>query len=201
MGATGGIAVTSGVQIRPSFLKPPPVGVGTSTGFLIPSNTSGSTGGMAYGGATGATGLRGATGAVGAARLGATGGGRAGLAGGRAGALSGFGSQLGGGLGAGLGTTNTVLRVPMRIVDELTVPQVPQPPGPPTSFGRFQQRIARMPITGTGTVEVLAVGQTAILRGTVATARHRDLLGRVALLEPGITSVQNELVVTGEGTP
>lgn len=44
-------------------------------------------------------------------------------------------------------------------------------------------------------VEVSVEGQTAILRGTVASAAARDLAERIALLEPTISKVRNELTV------
>ncbi len=44
-------------------------------------------------------------------------------------------------------------------------------------------------------VEVQMSGRKAILRGVVATESDRDLAERLALLEPGISEVQNELIV------
>jgi len=53
------------------------------------------------------------------------------------------------------------------------------------------QRSGRFP----STVEVLLVGRTAVLRGTVSSDDDRGLVEQVVLLEPGISQVENELVV------
>jgi osmotically-inducible protein OsmY len=42
-------------------------------------------------------------------------------------------------------------------------------------------------------IEVTLQGRTAVLRGGVATPHNRDLAARLALLEPGVDQVQNEL--------
>ena len=49
-----------------------------------------------------------------------------------------------------------------------------------------------------GPVNVSLVGQTAVLRGTVATEAERQLAEGVARLEPGVMAVRNELVVASE---
>jgi len=43
-------------------------------------------------------------------------------------------------------------------------------------------------------------GRTAVLTGTVTSEADRDLVERVVLLEPGISQVQNDLMVAGEDT-
>jgi len=54
---------------------------------------------------------------------------------------------------------------------------------------------ASLRLSGTGRIEVLQEGATAILRGEVASERDRRLAGLLILLEPGISNVRNELVV------
>jgi len=44
-------------------------------------------------------------------------------------------------------------------------------------------------------------GQTAVLRGIVATEHERDLAGQVAMLEPRVSHVQNELEVASDLIP
>jgi osmotically-inducible protein OsmY len=46
-----------------------------------------------------------------------------------------------------------------------------------------------------GTVNVSVLGGTAILRGTVNSDEDRALAAQMAMLEPSISSVQNELRV------
>jgi osmotically-inducible protein OsmY len=43
-------------------------------------------------------------------------------------------------------------------------------------------------------------GSTAVLTGTVASAHDRKLAERMALLEPGVRSVRNELAVSGDSS-
>jgi len=50
-------------------------------------------------------------------------------------------------------------------------------------------------ISAVGPVTVEMQGQTAVLRGVVATGHDRDLAARLALLEPGVSQIQNELQV------
>jgi hypothetical protein len=86
----------------------------------------------------------------------------------------------------------------MRVAEGVSVPQA-SPSDSPTSLVRFNQRVGLLPaLRAYEAVEVVAVGRTAVLRGTVANAQQRDLLARLALLEPGVSAVQNELVVSGE---
>jgi hypothetical protein len=64
---------------------------------------------------------------------------------------------------------------------------------------RFTQRVAKLPGLQTSGVTMLAAeGRTAVLRGKVASTEQADLLGRLALLEPGISNVQNELTIDPE---
>jgi hypothetical protein len=79
-----------------------------------------------------------------------------------------------------------------------------EPPLPPSSAGpevtpiaqMAQQRLPRLPgVTLVGTPEVWMQGRTAIVRGVVASDRDRELVSRLLLLEPGISSVRNEMTV------
>jgi len=59
--------------------------------------------------------------------------------------------------------------------------------------------IARSPIRRRSPITVTIEGQTATLRGRVASQEDRMLAEDLALMEPGISQVRNELVV--EGSP
>ena len=50
-------------------------------------------------------------------------------------------------------------------------------------------------VRGSGSVNVAMEGQIAVLRGEVKSQHDRDLIGRMLLLEPGVSDVRNELVV------
>ncbi len=72
----------------------------------------------------------------------------------------------------------------------------------PSSSARSQQlnaRLARIPLpANVSGVQVEMQGRTAVLRGEVATSADAQLVERLLALEPGIDSVQNELVLTEE---
>ena len=55
------------------------------------------------------------------------------------------------------------------------------------------------PDVGGGQVTVSMEGSTAVLTGTVATEHARDVLESLAMLEPGIAAVRNELLVNPAG--
>lgn len=50
-------------------------------------------------------------------------------------------------------------------------------------------------------IRVTLEGSTAILQGTVVTAHDRDLAEQLALLEPGVAAVQNELTIAAAPEP
>lgn len=61
---------------------------------------------------------------------------------------------------------------------------------------QFENRLKKIPaMAKAGSVQVTMEGRTAILQGRVATARDRELAQGLAMLEPGISRVQNELIV------
>lgn len=67
----------------------------------------------------------------------------------------------------------------------------------PTTVSRvFEARLKKLPaLEKTGSVQVSMVGRTAVLRGSVSSERDRELAAGLAMLEPGISAVRNELVV------
>ncbi len=65
----------------------------------------------------------------------------------------------------------------------------------------FQARLIRIPsIRFVGPASVTLEGRTAVLRGTVATAEDRDLAEALALMEPDVKDVKNELTVDSSAT-
>jgi osmotically-inducible protein OsmY len=84
------------------------------------------------------------------------------------------------------------LRVPMRLGFEVPVTVESQNRITTQLAGRLPKIPA---LRLTGPVEVSLDGQTVVLRGSVASDRDRDLAERLARLEPGISSVRNELLV------
>lgn len=67
----------------------------------------------------------------------------------------------------------------------------------PSSLGRqFETRLTKLPgLDAKNTIQVQMDGRTAVLTGSVVSERDRELVEGLALLEPGISAVQNELVV------
>lgn len=127
--------------------------------------------------------------------LGGFGGGLGGFGGGLGG-FGGLGAQQGRGqTGAGrqgqrAGTGQLPIRAPIRI--GFTQASIS---GEVVS-SRFQTRLTNLPgVSLMGPIEVVMDGQTAVLRGTVASENDRDLIARLAVLEPGISEVRNELTV------
>lgn len=116
--------------------------------------------------------------------------GRGGLAG--LGGLFGAQSNFGGG-----GAQKKPLRTPLVLGFEMPVTTVRTT----RITTQFQNRLAKIPqLQASGPVEVVMDGQTAVLRGQVATERDRDLAARLARLEPGIASVRNELTIGPKAT-
>jgi hypothetical protein len=66
----------------------------------------------------------------------------------------------------------------------------------PGQMEAFSQRLQKLPgIRFVGPVESELVGRTAVLRGTVASEADRELAEALALMEPDVRDVRNELVV------
>jgi hypothetical protein len=75
-------------------------------------------------------------------------------------------------------------------------------PAPASSvqFEAFTQRLTKLPgIRLVGPMEATLEGKTAVLRGIVASEADRDLAEALALMEPGVRDVRNELVVDPSG--
>lgn len=66
---------------------------------------------------------------------------------------------------------------------------------------RFESHLAKLPaIRFIGPAQVVMEGRTAILRGTVATEDDRRLAERLAMMQPEILAVKNELQVDSSAT-
>ena len=87
------------------------------------------------------------------------------------------------------------LRMPITLGIEPTAALVAA--AEPTHVGeRVQSKLVKIPqVRSSGSVKVEMEGKIAVLRGQVKSQRDRDLIGRMLLLEPGISDVRNELVV------
>ena len=64
---------------------------------------------------------------------------------------------------------------------------------------QLTKRLPRIPgLESVSGLDVKMVGKTAVIQGVVASQRQRSLISRLAVLEPGISDVQNELTVDPE---
>lgn len=179
----------------------------TSTNFLSNSSAPG-TSGTSFGTVQGFGSLSGTSGGGGLGGLTTLGGGRGGIGGigglggfggiGGIGGIGGFGNQFGGLQTGQAGVAAGQLPLRHRIrVDIVTSPR---------SITRiseaFAQRLTRLPgLKGIQSVDVTMEGQTAVLTGSVDSDRSRELVARLAMLEPGIAAVRNELLVTPTEAP
>ena len=95
----------------------------------------------------------------------------------------------------GQGRTQVQLVVPLRVGFQAV-------PVSTASFNAgFSERLAKMPaLGGSGSIAVALEGRTAVLRGTVASEPDRQLAEMLALLEPEVLQVRNELQVAPVGT-
>jgi osmotically-inducible protein OsmY len=184
-GAAGLQGIESGkaVEIRTGFLNPI-----DKAGFLMPSNTtttarssrSTSTSRVTTPSSrsTGLSSLRG---------LGGFGG-------------RGLGSQFGSSAQSGANAGAQTLRFPMRMAT--TTGTTGPIPIQAAVMTRFQERVTNLPgFDSASGVRMAVEGRTAVLRGTVATDRQREMLTRLAMLEPGVSTVRNELTVDGSSSP
>jgi hypothetical protein len=109
--------------------------------------------------------------------------------------------QMGRMFGGAMNSRNTRTRQNLRASVELGFNAPPAQP-PVVVGARVQQRIASIPrIQEMGSVNIEMEGQTAVLRGQVATAQDRELVARMLLLEPGISDVRNELTFAPSNDP
>jgi osmotically-inducible protein OsmY len=71
-----------------------------------------------------------------------------------------------------------------------------------TFNARLTQRVNRSStVQASSPLTVEVSGRTAILRGSVASDRARELAARLILLEPGVDQVDNQLQVVGAAEP
>ena len=99
-----------------------------------------------------------------------------------------FGSQIG---GAQAGTAG---QLPLR--HRVRIDVSPSPRAITRISREFAARLTRLPgLSGVGSVDVAMEGRIAVLTGSVASEQTRDLVARLAMLEPGIEAVRNELSV------
>lgn len=116
--------------------------------------------------------------------------------------LRGFGELFSGLAGQNANQANTganssrrTLRVTLRLGGGLT------PPVGSAVNVEFQNRLTRIPaVRSARSIAVTMVGRTAVLRGEVASSNQRDLVARLARLEPGVSDVRNELTVKSENS-
>jgi len=86
----------------------------------------------------------------------------------------------------------------LRISIKASIP-TKSPASTPTALGhQFQTRLKKLPGLDKSDVTVSMQGRTAVLEGTVASQHDRDVIAGLALLEPGISAVRNELAVAEE---
>ncbi len=176
----------------------------SDTGFVGASTQNVTAIGSMMGGTGGTSGMRLSTGLGGTSGLGGLGGlsGLSGLGGRGMSGLSGLGG-MGGmnmfGQGGANSRTNTqkLVRAPLRLAPEMgSVIQ------PTAAAQQFTTRLARLPVFSKAQgVTVSMDGETVVLQGVVATEHDREVLARLALLEPGIAAVRNELVVNPQALP
>ena len=120
-------------------------------------------------------------------------GGMGGMGMGRMGAFGNmFGNQFGMNQGMNQNSGASKLRIPTRI-------GFAAPSTPAVATARSQKFAARIPkipsFKGVSGLSVQMAGETAVIRGTVQSEEQRELVERLAKLEPGISGVQNELQV------
>ena len=76
------------------------------------------------------------------------------------------------------------------------------PPAQGVVSDRMSQRLMKLPnLEILEAVSVSMADRTAILRGRVATEHDRRMIAQIALLEPGVSNVQNELQVGSQTQP
>ncbi|MBP88259.1 MAG: hypothetical protein CMJ64_16335 [Planctomycetaceae bacterium] len=134
--------------------------------------------------------------------FGAQGGGAAGLGGvGNTGLLGGLGGLGGFGRGnTGFGAqANAQSTAEPRIRFRITLGfSHPRPTGAKVS-AQFARRLSRIPqLPSARSVAVTMEERTAVLAGAVETERERRLIEKLAMMEPGVSAVRNELTVKAD---
>jgi hypothetical protein len=100
-----------------------------------------------------------------------------------------------GGMGAGGQGAAPALKIPIRLGDGLSR-STPFATATPVRAARFERRLTKLRAVNTGSgVQVEVRAGIATLTGTVPTDRDREMIEQLALLEPGIEKIENELTV------
>jgi hypothetical protein len=82
----------------------------------------------------------------------------------------------------------------------LTLGFTPPPAVTTATTAAVAQRLTQLPgLSLADNPQVLLEGRTAVVRGTAASEQDREMVSRLLLLEPGISSVRNEMTVA-QGT-
>jgi len=96
------------------------------------------------------------------------------------------------------GAASSPVRIPIRLGSELRALQA----AAPSRITALEKRLTKLPgLEKSGSVSVVLAHRVAILTGVVATERDRDLIGRLAMLEPGVSHVQNDLTIRNAAAP
>lgn len=100
-----------------------------------------------------------------------------------------------GGMGMGGQGSTPALKIPIRLGGTLTQ-ATPFSSATPVRATRFEKRLTKLRGVNTGSgIQVEVRAGVATLTGTVPTDRDRELIEQMALLEPGIEKIENELKV------
>jgi len=87
-------------------------------------------------------------------------------------------------------------RKPLRISIKADIPLNGSLSSPTSVSREFEARLKRIPaLENAGTIKVTMEGRTAVLTGTVKSERDREIAEGLAMLEPGISAVRNQLDV------
>ena len=90
----------------------------------------------------------------------------------------------------GRNAARSTIRIPLRLGF------TPKPISAPLFIAKFESRLAKLPaISAIGPIRVTMDGSTAVLTGVVASEQDRQLAEGIALLEPEVETVRNELTV------
>ncbi len=96
----------------------------------------------------------------------------------------------------GRSAARSTIRIPLRM-DLMPKPVATSTPQFIAKYtAKFENRLAKLPaLTSVGPIRVTMDGSTAVLTGVVASEQDRQLAEGVALLEPEVETVRNELTV------